>query len=472
MMATLIFPTVFFEENYGLDDIGGAIQMELSTPNDNLITNKLYHVKFENVVFTKNKGAISQLCTTWETAILDSLVNCTFYDNGLLPFSKGYVAEVPDSVIYTNEIFLRNSILWEPDIPFWQLLYNGNPNDLSVYNYKLDHCLISVEECNLPGGEEACETFQNYFAIDPMFRDSAQGDLRLLSCSPFINAGVFLDDLPEFDLDGEPRIQEGQIDLGAYEAGSFGLQTDSLFDQLKCFGDTTGEINLTAVNGISPFDYVLSSNMLSSPVTNATGYFESLGAGNYYISIVDSVGCTDTLGFAVTTPPQLSFLAEVENYQSENQSGSISIDSISGGVAPYSLFLDGMELPNLLIEDLMPGTYPFQIEDNLGCVIDTIFEVLLIDQLNDLNAEVCFKLYPNPSHLGSKVIIEIDSNILTKYKNIRLNVYSANGELIDWSVFPTDQKRVELINPMTPNVYFLVLRNDEGILGIKKLIVR
>ena len=55
--------------------------------------------------------------------------------------------------------------------------------------------------------------------LDPLFVNSANDDYHLTPMSPVINAGTNDPPLPATDLDGEPRIMGGTVDMGAYELG-------------------------------------------------------------------------------------------------------------------------------------------------------------------------------------------------------------------------------------------------------------
>jgi hypothetical protein len=58
------------------------------------------------------------------------------------------------------------------------------------------------------------------YTNDPLFVDAAAGDLRLQSNSPCIDAGwnAFAPtNVTPYDLDGQPRIINGRVDMGAYE---------------------------------------------------------------------------------------------------------------------------------------------------------------------------------------------------------------------------------------------------------------
>ena len=83
---------------------------------------------------------------------------------------------------------------------------NGT-DDPNYYGSTLNYCCTTPD----PGGV-------GNITNEPMFVDLAAGDLHLLSDSPCINAGTNQDWMVgSVDLDGNPRMMDGVVDMGAYE---------------------------------------------------------------------------------------------------------------------------------------------------------------------------------------------------------------------------------------------------------------
>ena len=66
---------------------------------------------------------------------------------------------------------------------------------------------------------------ENNIALDPLFFDEESFDFHLSQESPGVNAGSneFIEEGTSIDLDGNPRIEDGTVDIGAYERSTAAL---------------------------------------------------------------------------------------------------------------------------------------------------------------------------------------------------------------------------------------------------------
>jgi hypothetical protein len=161
-----------------------------------------------------------------------TLINCTVVNN-----SGGGCGGVYGSVV-------ENSIVY----------YNTNRNSGFPTNGtgKFTNCCIIP----LPSSVPLPSSGWNNFTNPPLFEDLADEDFHLQSNSPCINAGnnsyltnVFTHASVKTDLDGNPRISGGTVDIGAYEFQNpasiisyawlqqFGLTNNGSAD----FADTDGD---------------------------------------------------------------------------------------------------------------------------------------------------------------------------------------------------------------------------------------
>ncbi|MHC4673670.1 MAG: choice-of-anchor Q domain-containing protein [Planctomycetota bacterium] len=147
-----------------------------------------------------------------------AVINCTLTGNS---------APVGGAVMVSDDsnLTMTNSIVWGDSAEVGTEIWLGSSSAPST---------LSLWCCDVQGGsteayiDSGCTLNWDACCIDsdPHFVDSAQGDYHLAIDSPAIDAGNNEpqgdpDVLPVRDLDGNPRIANGIVDIGVYEFGSF-----------------------------------------------------------------------------------------------------------------------------------------------------------------------------------------------------------------------------------------------------------
>ena len=129
-----------------------------------------------------------------------------------------------------------------------------------------------------------------------------------------------------------------------------------------CFGDEDGELYFSAEGGEGVFNYTLDS------MTNATGIFTNLLAGNYTVMVTDSSGCMATADFILETNSAIEVSATITNPSCDGaMDGSVNIEvQNTQGTVSYSL-VGGPTQDNPLFDNLAEGDYTFIVSDDSGC---------------------------------------------------------------------------------------------------------
>jgi hypothetical protein len=158
---------------------------------------------------------------------------------------------------------------------FNSILYYNINGDFSpnTTQYPLNYCCVSLPATN------GIRNITN----PPLFVNLAGGDYHLQSSSPCVNSGNTAYITAATDLDGNPRVQGGTVDIGAYEYQTptsvisyaylqqYGLPTDGSVD-FKNLDGTAFDVYQDWIAGLNPTNPASVLAMLTPVATNtATG---------------------------------------------------------------------------------------------------------------------------------------------------------------------------------------------------------
>ena len=195
------------QNSFGIGVHGG---LDFSTPTSEA------DIQVNNSLFYGNGGAVA-LTGSKNSRSITQVRNCTFVDNHNYVFIASWWPELAQNGGY-NRFYLDNCVIWEPQAIKGTLFYNNQPQNLTMYDFFMDHCLINAfDTSGLPGAAAAFGN-QVLWGQSPMFQDSLAADFRLSVCSPAMDSGNNLKaDTLGADLDGLPRLRFGRVDMGAFE---------------------------------------------------------------------------------------------------------------------------------------------------------------------------------------------------------------------------------------------------------------
>lgn len=150
--------------------------------------------------------------------------------------------------------------------------------------------------------------------------------------------------------------------------------------EVLCYGEETGSI-VTNPQGTPAFPWSFSRNG-GTPQVNDT--FLDLPAGNYDVTVVDSLGCEFTVSTTITQPSDtlgVDVSALVDILCHGESSGEISVTA-TGGTSAYMYSIDAGALQSDGdFSGLAAGTHDLQIVDANSCVFDTVITLAEPDTL-------------------------------------------------------------------------------------------
>lgn len=257
---------VSFIDNKVTAGDGGAIYTYQSSPTLNKVTfrgNRAIALTSGNTSAGGSGGAM--YLTSSSNPILTNIVFSGNNAGGL----GGAMDLENSSPILSNVTFNGNSSVFSGNTIF---MYGSSPQirnsiiwgDAATQVFAFPGSLPVYTRVILKGGGATVDA-------DPLFVNADAGDLRLRPASPAINFGdntITSPVLPATDLDGNPRVADGTVDLGAYE-------NQGPYNTAPVFSGSMSNLTLLEDPANNPGSQV--SSLLAGHVTDADGAANSAG---------------------------------------------------------------------------------------------------------------------------------------------------------------------------------------------------
>ena len=173
-------------------------------------------------------------------------------------------------------------------------------------------------------------------------------------------------------------------------------------ENVKCFGDSTGELKRIAHSGSFPYFYEWFMNGDSISSGNNDTLHDNLVMGNYQVIITDSIGCQDSISANIAEPNALIIdtmfgidincrgantgsvmymvkegkrytASEYYNYFLIVDNDTIAYSNSSGFSQNFSSVLNPYQIT---FDSLYAGEYSISIVDSFGCILNDSFVIV------------------------------------------------------------------------------------------------
>ncbi|MBX2891104.1 MAG: hypothetical protein KF734_09280 [Saprospiraceae bacterium] len=280
-----------------------------------------------------------------------ALVNCTISDN---VFAQESTSDKHD------KLQIKNSVI-TGGVPLAAFLESTNGTHLSHSHFEgLDCSALPPNVVCGPG---------LIVGGDPMFVNPAAGDFRLQGCSPLVNAGNNLHAANiSTDLAGNPRIQDGTVDIGAYKTPALALAAEPDV-KAACAGLPDGAIALPLVGECPPLAFEWQSGTLSGDSLSG------LAPGTYLLTVTDAKG--NSLTASVTVPAAPAPTLQVDGQPISCFGAADAMLSVRAltGKPPFAYLWSPTGTTDSVDAGLGPGPASVTVTDDWGCTATFSFDI-------------------------------------------------------------------------------------------------
>jgi large repetitive protein len=136
-----------------------------------------------------------------------------------------------------------------------------------------------------------------------------------------------------------------------------------------CFGVCDGSVVCTNTSGLAPYTFELNNQGITQP----TGTFNGLCAGNQIVTVYDAGFCVASILFTISEPTEITFsTTQVDVTCNGAATGQIAFINTTGGTGAHEFSVSGsggpyQASPNFV--GLTAGLYNLAVRDANGCIV-------------------------------------------------------------------------------------------------------
>lgn len=157
-------------------------------------------------------------------------------------------------------------------------------------------------------------------------------------------------------------------DLTATVPDSEGVSADwAQISPVSCPGESDGFLEVIATGGAQLYTFNWSTG------DTATTLIDNLASGNYSVTVIDTVGCTESLTVQLQEPAVPEILAEITPEICQNGEGSIWLEADGGQPVEFLWLHNDATTP--MLNELTAGEYAVQVIDSAGCISNHTYVV-------------------------------------------------------------------------------------------------
>ncbi len=150
------------------------------------------------------------------------------------------------------------------------------------------------------------------------------------------------------------------------------LVLDVQSQNVTCFGYNNGSVLATTTGGTPPYNYLWSNGF-------TTDIIDSIGGGNYIVTVTDASGCVETDSAIVIEPDGIVFNSSSTTVSCfQGSDGTATVNIISGGTPPFTInwpeYFQTSTSQNSTVNNIPAGFVTFEIIDDSSCIqTDSVF---------------------------------------------------------------------------------------------------